>query len=142
MVRVPRTATGCKTISLNLDAGDAIPLSQVLPLIPFAGLLFATIGISFSLKIPNIDLFSFYFTLFLTPLFLFSGVFFPLEERLTEGWLWFAEVLPLVHPVRLARAAFQGEVSPILLWDLAYLLTVSALLLAWARRSVRQRLTN
>ena len=44
--------------------------------------------------------------------------------------------------VRLARAAFRGEASLILWWDLAYLLTVSALLLAWARRSVRQRLTN
>jgi lipooligosaccharide transport system permease protein len=114
----------------------------VLPLIPLTGLLFAAIGITFTLKIPNLDLFSFYFTLFLTPLFLFSGVFFPLEERLSEGWLWVAEALPLLHPVRLARAAFRGEASLILLWDLAYLLTVSALLLAWARRSVRQRLTN
>ncbi len=114
----------------------------VLPLIPLTGLLFAAIGINFSLKIPNIDLFSFYFTLFLTPLFLFSGVFFPLEERLSEGWLWVAEALPLLHPVRLARAAFRGEASLILWWDLAYLLTVSALLLAWARRCVRQRLTN
>jgi lipooligosaccharide transport system permease protein len=114
----------------------------VLPLIPLTGLLFAAIGITFTLKIPNLDLFSFYFTLFLTPLFLFSGVFFPLEERLSENWLWVAEALPLVHPVRLARAAFRGEASPILLWDIAYLFIVSALLLAWARRCVRQRLTN
>jgi lipooligosaccharide transport system permease protein len=114
----------------------------VLPVIPLAGLLFAAIGIVFSLRISNIDLFSFYFTLFLTPLFLFSDVFFPLQDRLSEGWLWVAEILPLLHPVRLARAAFQGEASLILLWDLAYLLGVSLLLLAWARRGVRQRLTN
>jgi len=76
------------------------------------------------------------------PLFLFSDVFFPLQDRLSEGWLWVAEILPLLHPVRLARAAFQGEASLILLWDLAYLLGVSLLLLAWARRGVRQRLTN
>lgn len=114
----------------------------VLPLIPLAGVLFAAIGILFSLRIPTIDLFSFYFTLFLTPLFLFSGVFFPLEERLSEGWQWVAEVLPLLHPVRLARAAFHGEASPMVLWDLAYLIGVSFLLLAWARRSIRRRLTN
>jgi lipooligosaccharide transport system permease protein len=114
----------------------------VLPLIPLAGLLFAAIGMVFSLRIPNIDLFSFYFTLFLTPLFLFSDVFFPLKERLPENWLWVAEMLPLLHPVRLARAAFQGEASAILLWDVAYMLGVSALLFAWARRGVRQRLTN
>ncbi|HEY2989390.1 MAG TPA: ABC transporter permease, partial [Candidatus Binatia bacterium] len=80
----------------------------VLPLIPLTGLLFAAIGIAFSLRIPNIDLFSFYFTLFLTPLFLFSDVFFPLKERLPAEWLWVAEALPLLHPVRLARAAFHG----------------------------------
>ena len=54
----------------------------------------------FSLRIQNIDMFSFYFTLFLTPLFLFSDVYFPLQESLAGVWLWEAEVLPLLHPVR------------------------------------------
>jgi lipooligosaccharide transport system permease protein len=82
------------------------------------------------------------FTLFLTPLFLFSDVFFPLKERLTGVWLWVAEALPLLHPVRLARASFRGEFSAIVFWDLAYTLGMSLLLLLWARRSVRDRLTN
>ena len=113
-----------------------------LPLIPLAGLLFAAIGVAFSLRIPTIDLFSFYFTLFLTPLFLFADVFFPLKERLSGNWLWVAEVLPLLHPVRLARAAFRGTASPVLLWDLAYMVGVSTLLLAWARGGIRRRLTS
>ena len=134
---------GCFFIVLALAGLTPLPSALlVLPLIPLAGLLFAAIGITFSLRIPYIDLFSFYFTLFLTPLFLFSDVFFPLKERLSEPWLWVAELLPLLHPVRLARAAFQAEASPIVLWDLAYLLGVSMLLLVWARRGVRQRLTN
>ncbi len=134
---------GCFFIVLALVGLTPLPSALlVLPLIPLAGLLFAAIGITFSLRIPHIDLFSFYFTLFLTPLFLFSDVFFPLKERLSEPWLWVAELLPLLHPVRLARAAFQGEASAIVLWDLAYLLGVSMLLLVWARRGVRQRLTN
>ncbi|MGH7928455.1 MAG: hypothetical protein ACREQV_11730, partial [Candidatus Binatia bacterium] len=78
----------------------------------------------------------------LTPLFLFSDVFFPLKERLAEPWLWVAEVLPLLHPVRLARASFKGEFSWGVLWDLAYTLGTSLLLLLWARRNVRDRLTN
>jgi len=110
--------------------------------IPLAGLLFAAIGIVFTLKIPHIELFSFYYTLFLTPLFLFSDVFFPLKERLAGPWLWVAEALPLLHPVRLARAAFRGEASFILVWDLVYLLALSGLLLCWARRATLQRLTN
>jgi lipooligosaccharide transport system permease protein len=114
----------------------------VVPLIPLAGLLFASIGIAFTLRIPTIDLFSFYFTLFITPLFLFSDVFFPIEERLSGGWLWLAEALPLLHPVRLARAAFSGEFRPVLLWDLAYLLGASALLIGWSARAARARLTS
>ena len=113
-----------------------------IPIIPLAGLLFAAIGVAFSLHIPTIDLFSFYFTLFLTPLFLFADVFFPLNERLSGNWLWVAEVLPLLHPVRLARAAFRGTASPVLLWDLAYMVGVSTLLLAWARGGIRRRLTS
>ncbi len=112
-----------------------------LPVIPLAGLLFGAIGICFSLRIQSIDLYSFYFTLFLTPLFLFSGVFFPLEERLSAFWLGVAELLPLVHPVRLARDIFQGTLSWLAVWDLTYMLGISALLLGWARRAVRARLT-
>jgi len=114
----------------------------VIPLIPLAGLLFAMIGVAFTLHIPNIDLFSFYFTLFLTPLFLFSDVFFPLKERLSGGWLWVAEVLPLLHPVRIARLAFRAQASWVIAWDLAYMLLLSALLFLWARAGVRRRLTN
>jgi hypothetical protein len=51
-------------------------------------------------------------------------------------------VLPLLHPVRLARLAFRGELSPIIAWDVAYILVVSALLLTAARRSVHKRLTS
>ena len=112
-----------------------------LAVVPLAGLLFAAIGIAFSLRIERIDHFSFYFTLFLTPLFLFSGVFFPLEERLSGTWLWVAEALPLLHPVRIARGAFQGDLDASALWDLAYMLVASAVLLAWSRRTVRRRLT-
>jgi lipooligosaccharide transport system permease protein len=113
-----------------------------LPLVPLTGLLFAAIGIAFSLRIPSIDLFSFYFTLFITPLFLFSDVFFPLQERLSGAWLWVAEALPLLHPVRLVRAAFRGDASWLLLWDLAYIALVSLLLLWVAARVTRRRLVG
>ncbi len=134
---------GCFFIVLALWGLAPLPAALwVLPLIPLAGLLFAALGITFSLKIAAIDLFSFYFTLFMTPLFLFSDVFFPLQERLSGRWLWVAELLPLLHPVRIARAAFRGQAPGILCWDVFYMLAVSALLLAWAHRLIRRRLTN
>jgi lipooligosaccharide transport system permease protein len=134
---------GCFFLVLVLFGLTPLPSSVwALPVIPLTGLLFATIGITFSLRIPNIDLFSFYFTLFLTPLFLFSDVFFPLQDRLSSPWLWVAEALPLLHPVRLARAAFKGQFSLLIFWDVGYTLGLSFLLLILGRRSVRQRLTN
>jgi len=134
---------GCFFVVLLLFGLTPLPSSLlVLVVIPLTGLLFATIGMVFSLKIPNIDLFSFYFTLFLTPLFLFSDVFFPLKERLSPSWLWVAEALPLLHPVRLARAAFNGQFSFVVFWDVVYTLGLSFLLFILARRSVRQRLTS
>jgi lipooligosaccharide transport system permease protein len=134
---------GCFYIVLILFGLAPLPSSLLAILvIPITGLLFAAIGIVFSLRIPNIDMFSFYFTLFLTPLFLFSDVFFPLKERLSGSWLWVAEALPLLHPVRLARAAFNRQISAVIFWDLAYTLGMSLLLLWWARHTVRDRLTN
>jgi lipooligosaccharide transport system permease protein len=113
-----------------------------IPLVPLTGLLFATIGIVFSLQIPSMNVFSFYFTLFIMPLFLFSDIFFPIAERLSGVWLRAAEVLPLLHPVRLMRAAFGGEISWILLWDLAYIVVASGSLLAIAMRMTRRRLSS
>jgi ABC-type multidrug transport system permease subunit len=75
---------GCFFIVLVLFGLAPLPFSAlwVIFVIPLTGLLFAAIGIVFSLRIRNIDMFSFYFTLFLTPLFLFSDVFF----RSKNGW--------------------------------------------------------
>jgi len=134
---------GCFFVVLAVSGLAPLPAALwALPMIPLTGLLFAALGIAFSLRIPSIDLFSFYFTLFLTPLFLFSDIFFPLKERLSPGWLRVAEVLPLLHPVRLMRAAFRGEFSPILLWDLTYILALSAALLWLAARVARRRLAE
>ncbi len=134
---------GCFFLVLAVLGLAPLPAALwALPVIPLTGLLFAALGIAFSLRIPSIDLFSFYFTLFLTPLFLFSDVFFPLQERLAGGWLTLAEALPLLHPVRLLRAAFGGGFSWVLVWDVAYVLGMSAALLVLAARVTRRRLTS
>ena len=82
---------GCFFVILAVAGLAPFPQALLtLGVIPLAGLLFACIGIAFSLRVPTIDQFSVYFTLFLTPLFLFSDIFFPLEERLSGSWLWLA----------------------------------------------------
>ncbi len=135
---------GCFFLILLVVGLAPLPLSLLaIPAMLLAGFLFAGLGIAFAVHIERIDLFSFYFTLFLTPLFLFSDVFFPLDERLAPSWRALAELLPLLHPVRLARMAFAGRADPALaLWDVGYVALFSAVVLAVARRQIARRLTN
>jgi lipooligosaccharide transport system permease protein len=75
------------------------------------GLMFAVIGLTFTAIVPIIDLFSFYFTLFVTPMFLFSGIFFPLTN-LPAGTRPLAWFIPLHHAVNLMRALIlYGDVA-------------------------------
>lgn len=71
--------------------------------VALVGMMFAVIGLTFTAVIPLIDYYSFYWTLWITPMFLFSGVFFPLDRL--PGWVqvvaWF---VPLHQAVNLMRA--------------------------------------
>lgn len=96
-------------------------LGLIFAILPTA-YFFTMIGTSFSLWCPVIDIIGGYFTLFLTPLFMFSDTFFPLHERLSGFWLYFAELTPLLHSVRINRMFTSGQFSTLIIWDLAYLL--------------------
>ena len=67
------------------------------------GLMFSVIGLAFTAIIPLIDYFTYYWTLFITPMFLFSGVFFPLDRmpHWVQSVAWF---VPLHQGVELMRA--------------------------------------
>lgn len=120
-----------------IPAGGSVGILFVLIL---TGYLFSTMGQAYSLSIPAIDLFSVYFTLFLTPLFIFSDTFFPLKERLGESWMWIPEISPLYHCVRLTRAFAYGDFSPILLWDVFYILVVGLFFHWVALRQFKKRI--
>lgn len=103
------------------------PWALLLPLaLALIGILFGLIGQLFTSLIKVIDLYSYYFTLFLTPLFLFSGIFFPVSRfPLGEQIAWFT---PLYHCVRLVRGLAQGPLMAEHLVSLAWILAVSAVL--------------
>jgi lipooligosaccharide transport system permease protein len=67
------------------------------------GLMFSVIGLSFTAVVPLIDFFTYYWTLFITPMFLFSGIFFPLD-RLPHWVQVVAWFIPLHQGVNLMRA--------------------------------------
>ena len=71
--------------------------------IAMTGLMFSVIGLSFTAVIPLIDYYTYYWTMFITPMFLFSGIFFPLD-RLPGAIRTVAWFVPLHQSVNLMRS--------------------------------------
>ncbi len=88
----------------------------ILPFILACGLIFASLSLIATAIVPGIESFNYFYTLFLTPLFLFSGLFFPLEG-LSSIVLIVAEINPLYHLVKISRAFSYGDISLISLKD-------------------------
>jgi lipooligosaccharide transport system permease protein len=111
----------------------------IIPLSFIGGIAFGAVGMWFTGMVPSIDMFNLPIFLFLTPLFLFSGTFFPVAAL--PGWAQKASlVFPLYHCVEITRFFSLGraEVSPAL--NLCYLLVFSALFLTLAIQAMRRRL--
>ena len=109
------------------------------PLVMIGGLCFSVIGYAFTALIPKIDLYSYFFTLGITPMFLFSGIFFPFERL--PGWVevvaWFT---PLYHMVEITRGMATGPDGLEVLINAAWLLVVSTALFYVPVRALRSRL--
>lgn len=114
---------GCAVMMLAVSAFGLLHYPHVLVILPFsflAGLVFAGMGLCFTGIVPSIDSFNFPTFLFVMPMFLFSGTFFPLD--VLPGWAQgLAQALPLTHVVNVMREAALGRLPPDLLWDVLYL---------------------
>lgn len=106
----------------------------------FVGFLFATIGQLFTSYCKNIEWYSFYWTLFLTPLFLFSDIFFPLSN-IPHGHTiaWFT---PLYHCVRLCRSFCFGQFGQAELVSITWILVVGLICHRLGLRQFRKRLVS
>lgn len=80
-----------------------------LPVVLLTGLCFAGLALVVTAFATNYDFFLYYNTLILTPLLLFSGVFFPLEQ-MPPVIQWLALLFPLTHAVDLVRPLITGTV--------------------------------
>lgn len=110
----------------------------IIPLLFVSGLLFSEISMMFAAVVPGIDSFNYFFTLFITPLFLFSGIFFPVTTlpALVAKVAWFT---PLYHVVNICRALASGAVVQVLS-DVAWLIVVTAFLAPYPFRLMKKRL--
>jgi lipooligosaccharide transport system permease protein len=116
------------------------PLGLLLiPVALLGGLAFGAVGMFFTGIVPTIDMFNLPIFLFVTPMFLFSGTFFPVSNLP----LWaqpVALVFPLYHLTELARCFSLGarEIPPVL--SILYLLLFFMIFAVLALRAMRRRL--
>ncbi|AWI79336.1 MAG: nodulation protein NodJ [Betaproteobacteria bacterium HGW-Betaproteobacteria-13] len=80
----------------------------LLPLIFLVGLTFGALGLIVTALAPSYDFFMYYFTLFITPMMLVSGVFFP-ADQLPPIIRAATTLLPLSHAIELARPLLLGR---------------------------------
>ena len=118
-----------------------LPSPLALALVPvgfLVGLMFAGLGMVVTARSPSYDWFTYYLT-FVSMMFLFAGVFFPLEGL--PAWARvMAWCLPLSHAVRICRACASGVVGAALLGDVLWIVVVTGVVFVVAERLVRRRL--
>jgi lipooligosaccharide transport system permease protein len=116
------------------------PLALLLVPIAFLiGLAFGTLGLVVTALASSYNSFEYYFTLGIQAMFVFSGVFFPLDSmpEWAQRLAWF---LPLAHAVALCRALATGVVSIGLLGHVLWLVVMTGAAFLLAERLVRRRI--
>ncbi len=111
----------------------------LIPLAFLGGIAFGAIGMYFTGIVKSIELFNLPVFLFVTPMFLFSATFFPMDNL--PGWARaLALLLPLTHLVRLCRALGWGLYDVSLLSECVYFIVFSLIFFPLAIRKMRRRL--
>ncbi|MBN1795819.1 MAG: ABC transporter permease [Sedimentisphaerales bacterium] len=119
-----------------------LPYSLFVPLIGFiTAVMFATLALLITSFVKTINHFNFFFTGLLSPMFFFSGVVFPIGN-LPKYIQPFAEVVPLTHSVRLARAVCTCRYNIGLLGDLIYILLFIFIIGLFAVKRLKKRMIN
>lgn len=113
----------------------------ILPAALLGGVAFGAAAMLFTALVPNIETFNLPIFLFVTPMFLFSGTFFPLDS-LPPWAARLALTLPLTHLVHLVRELSLGRIGSGLLWSAGYLLLFGAILFPLALHRMARRLVK
>ena len=100
-------------VMLALGISHSPMLLLALPLLGLVGIVFASIALIFNALAKGYDFFTYYFSLFLTPMMFLSGVFFPRDQlpgvmRVVSDWLPLTAAVELIRPLFLGRWPAQG----------------------------------
>ena len=102
------TTTAILFVMLALNISHSPKLIVAWFVLLGVGIAFSCIALIFNALAKGYDFFTYYFTLFMTPMMFLSGVFFPLEQlpdvvRVIANWL------PLTNAVALVRPLFMDQ---------------------------------
>ena len=120
------------------SAGGAL---LILPVILLGGLAFATCGLVATAYARSWEFFSYFFTFWITPMFVFSGVFFDVDRfpDYVEPIAW---ILPMTHLIQVVRPLVAGQDLALLgaLGHVTYVVALGAVAFVVAYRRLETRL--
>ena len=102
------TVTAILAVMLALGISYSPKLLLAWPVLLGAGITFSCIALIFNALAKGYDFFTYYFTLFLTPMMFLSGVFFP-RDQLPLAVRHVSDWLPLTNAVELVRPLFMDQ---------------------------------
>ncbi|WP_439519499.1 ABC transporter permease [Hydrogenophaga sp.] len=102
------SVTAIMVVMLALDISHSPKLLVAWPVLLGVGVTFSCIALVFNALAKGYDFFTYYFTLFLTPMMFLSGVFFP-REQLPAVVRHISDWLPLTSAVELVRPLFMDQ---------------------------------
>jgi len=100
--------TAILLVMLALSISHSPKLLVAWPVLLGVGITFSCIALIFNALAKGYDFFTYYFTLFLTPMMFLSGVFFP-REQLPAAVRAVSDWLPLTAAVELVRPMFMDQ---------------------------------
>ncbi len=134
------TVTAILCVMLALGISHSPKLLVAWPVLWCVGMAFSCLGLIVNALAKSYDFFTYYFTLFLTPMMFLSGIFFP-REQLPTIVRHIADWLPLSNAVDLVRPMFMDQwptdAPRHLLVLLAYIVVGFWVALACTRRRFR-----
>jgi len=115
---------------------DSPSIIAAVPVLFISGLIFAEIAVIAAATVPGIETFNYFYTLLMTPMFLFSGIFFPLDG-LPPVVSKIAFFTPLYHVVNICRAFSSGTFA---VWDILWIFAAAVILAPYPFRLMRRRI--
>ena len=131
------TVTAILGVMLVLGISHSPKLLLAWPILLGVGITFSCMALVFNALAKGYDFFTYYFTLFLTPMMFLSGIFFPLDQlpvavRVVADWL------PLSNAVALVRPLFMDQ-WPADAWRHSLVLVVYAAVAFWVALALTRK---